>query len=272
MNIKAIHNAYIELNSQEKIIFLEWLEQQIILYNIFLIFIINKEKSEVKKELREYLVNQEKVILDSNSEKIIDQIYLKYQEEIPQIGKIYFKPILDINSKKTQKKQTKKKNQKIQKSKTKKNNKNNKKSQHKSFSKTKGGYLFHLEDKGDQPITGNDLKRVLDLYQENLSTIKYTQFGAPPTQEDLGHPLEGVILGLLLSRGKLDSNLQYHLPGGIFEFIQKVISNPMEWTYYYQLYNGYVNELSKSKNTEINDSVKKLKKLSDPIKLPFRPI
>lgn len=261
MNIQSIHNAYLELEPNQKIKFLEWLEMQVILYNVFLIFIINQEKKAIKDNLHQYLVNQEQIIPPKNSDRIVDNVYMVYREEIPKIGKTYFKPILETKKNSIKNNKTKKK-EKTKKTKTKSTKKR----------KQRGGFLFHLEEKGDQPITGNDLKKVLDLYEENLETIKYTDLGGAPTQEDLGYPLQGVILGLLLSRGKLDSSLQYHLPGGLFGFMQSVMSNPTEWSYYYQLYNSYMGELSKSKNKHDRESFKKLKMQKNPIDFPLKPI
>jgi hypothetical protein len=48
-------------------------------------------------------------------------------------------------------------------------------------SKSKGGFLFMLTDKGKEPITGDDLKKVIKKYNKVLGHLYYTRYGRDST-------------------------------------------------------------------------------------------
>lgn len=232
-----------------------WAQNQEQIFNIFIIFIIGQKKEYIIPELLK-LQSMGYNFSPYNDPEIF---YYTFKPYIAPLGKIYFsnfKPIVDNDIGSI--KMTKKNNRKTHKikSKTKNNTKNN----------TKGGFLFMLEDKGKEPITGDDIKEVLDKYSEALDVLYYTQFakdstvgeGAGEGATDLANPFTGLYVIMNLSRKKLQS-ATYPL----MSKLPTLLSDPMDWSDYYTLYNLYKPEYDKSEKKAYEKAMENIKKRPD---------
>lgn len=229
---KRINNQYFKINTtpEDQIRYLQFLKHQEATFNIFLIFILYQKKELIIEQLLEKQ-HQGYSFEPYNDPEIF---YQKFDPMIKPLGKLYF-----INPEKILKiSQTKERKPSSCSKKTKKNKKHQ-----------KGGYLFMLEDKGDQPITGNDVKKMLDKYSETMDALYYTDFAKDSSvsgsegeiESDIANPFVGAYLALTLSRKQFQSALT-----PIFPKIYSIATNPGDWMDYYTLYKLYMPEYTKS--------------------------
>ena len=203
---------------------------------IFIIFIKNHNKKA------SILLELEKLKVKCYLKGDMNDLYKNFKPLIIPLAKIYFlinkQLILKSSLKKTKSLKLKTK------LKTKKN----------------GGFLFMLEDKGDQPITGKDLTKVLDKYSESLELLFFTKYGQDPTvttetgeelKTDIANPMTGFKTILDLSRKRLNDAL-FDQSGVLFKNFQNVGINDLFDVYqYYSLYKLYNKEYKKSQSKKI---------------------
>lgn len=214
----------------------------------FLIFIIFIKHRNKKASI---ILELEKLKAKGYLKGDMNELYKKFKPLVIPLGKIYFlinQQLLLKSSKSSLKSSLKyKTNTKI---KTKKINKINK-----INTKTNGGFLFMLEDKGDQPITGKDLTNVLDKYSESLELLFFTKYGQDPTvtteegeelKTDIANPMTGFKTILDLSRKKIYDGL-FDQSGVLFKNVQNLgMSDLFDIYQYYSLYKLYNKEYKKS--------------------------
>lgn len=236
----------------------DYLIYQEFVYNLFLLFIIHQRQKEIIKVLDQKKRQNPQFLKGCSSTKF----YNHFHHQIPRLGKIYFensKSLAEIeelkknltHDKKSKKTQKNKKN-KSNRSKTFKGSKSKKKSQ-------KGGFLFMLTDKKDQPITGNDLNQALSKVDEAMMKIRMMPHGEPPDEDNMGHPFANMLMMYQLSRGQTDELISWGLPQ-----ISTLINSPGNYLNYYGLYNLYNDEyknhlkLNKKHDDAKNPSAKTL--------------
>lgn len=241
-----------------------WAQNQEQIFNIFIIFILGQKKEYIIPEL---LKKQEEGYNFSpyNDPEIF---YFKFKPFVQPLGKIYFRDMKVTDSdpetdRKTQKKKGKgTQTKKIKGSKRSKTRRN-----------AKGGFLFMLEDKGKEAITGDDIKEVLDKYTEALDTLYYTQFARDSTiggegePSDIANPFTGLYVMMSLSRKQFQS-AAYPLVGKA----QKLLSDPMDWYDYYTLYNLYKPEYDKSEKKAYKKAMENIKSQPNEEKMLSEPV
>jgi hypothetical protein len=213
----------------------------IIIFRVFLIFIKNQKKQLVIKELEK---QKDNLGLNGSMEKF----YTKFEPYVLPLGEFYLL-IMDNNIKNIKKNKISKISKR-----TKKLSKTTKTSKYKKTSKSrKGGFLFMLTDKGKEPITGDDIKKVLGKYNKAIGLLYHTRYAQPSTvvkgedgeiTADLVQPYSAMqailaasskdIQGIISNRG-MD--------------ILTILQNPSEFNNlreYYNLYKLYMREYYKS--------------------------
>lgn len=212
----------------------------VIIFRIFLIFIKKQKKQLVIKELEK---QKDKLGL-KGSMKIF---YTKFEPYILPLGEFY----ITIMNK--QLKHIKKFSQKHIKlsnsqSKTKTKTKNRSKS-----SSRKGGFLFMLTDKGKEPITGDDVKEVLNKYNKAMGLLYYTRYGQDSTvvkgedgeiKADLAQPYTAA-QAILAASSKDLYGIGTNRGMDIFSILQNT-SELFNIREYYNLYKLYMREYYKS--------------------------
>lgn len=211
---------------------------------IFMIFIKHRNKKA------SILLDLEKLKAKGYLKGDMNDLYKNFKPLVIPLAKIYFliNQQLLLKSSKTKKNIIKNKiNKKNKKTKTNKTNKN-------------GGFLFMLEDKGDQPITGNDFTKMLDKYGESLELLFFTKYGQDPTvttesgeelKTDIANPMTGFKTILDLSRKKVYDGL-FDQSGVLFKNVQNLGINDLFDVYqYYSLYKLYNTEYKKSESIRI---------------------
>jgi len=206
---------------------------------IFMIFIKHRNKKA------SILLELEKLKAKGYLKGDMNDLYKKFKPLVIPLAKIYFLINQQLLLKSSLKSSLKLSLKSSLKSKT------NKKS------KTKGGFLFMLEDKGDQPITGKDLTNVLDKYSESLELLFFTKYGQDPTVKtesgeelttDIANPMTGFKTILDLSRKKIYDGL-FDQSGVLFKNFQNISINDLFDAYqYYSLYKLYNKEYKKSES------------------------
>ncbi len=207
----------------------------VIIFRIFLIFIKKQKKHLVIKELEK---QKDNLGLKGSMSKF----YTKFEPYVLPLGEFY---LLIMNNK----------IKIIQKNKnSKKTKKKSKKSQSNKGSKSKGGFLFMLTDKGKEPITGDDIKEMMDKYNKAFGFLYYTRYGQDSTvvkgedgeiEADLAQPytaLEAILAasskdftGILMNRGM-----------DILPLLQNPSQTLFDSMNYYNLYKLYMREYYKS--------------------------
>ncbi len=128
--------------------------------------------------------------------------------------------------------------------------------------KTTSGYLKKLIDKGDQPITGNDIKMFCNQITELTDILKYTPMG-----ENLLYT--GLIIKLLMGdEDELNKYIEYYeLPKYFNTFpphidIGAIVQQLQYYPLYKNAYNTYLDTLKGKKQADDKDStMKKLEKI-----------
>lgn len=225
-------------------------------FDIFLIFIKYQKKDKIIYELeklkRENILSGNMTKLHNDFKKILlplgeifNYIIIK-KSNIPstiknKMIKLRKQFIVNIKSKslKKTKKIEKKQNIKIKQGFTK--------------TKSKGGFLFMLEDKGDEPITGKDITNVLDKYDKAIDLLYFTQYGQDSTvtggeggdvTHDLANPFTGMATIMALSR-KNYSNALFNQFGQIYRALTSLDQIAVA-SYYYDLYKLYMGAYKRS--------------------------
>jgi hypothetical protein len=247
-----------DLSPQEKQKLKLWARNQEQIFNIFIIFIINQKKEYIIPELLK-LQSDGYNFSPYNDPEIF---YYTFKPYIEPLGKIYFSNIKYSNDNNNNTEEeftrkvrlTKKNKYKTHKIKTKTKNST------KNTKNTKGGFLFMLEDKGKEPITGDDIKNVLDKYSEAINILQYTQFardssvGSGEGDADLANPFTGLSVIMNLSRKRIQPAAYTLMPR-----ISTLLSDPMDWTDYYSLYNLYKREYDDSERRAYEKAMKLIK-------------
>jgi len=263
-----------DLSPQEKQKLKLWARNQEQIFNIFIIFIINQKKEYIIPELLKLQSNGYN-FSPYNDPEIF---YYTFKPYIEPLGKIYFSNIKynngdndnteeEFTRKVRLTKKNKYKTHKI-KTKTKNSNKNTKNTKN-----TKGGFLFMLEDKGKEPITGDDIKNVLDKYSEAINILQYTQFardssvGSEEGEADLANPFTGLSVIMNLSRKRIQPAAYTLMPK-----ISKLLSDPMDWTDYYSLYNLYKSEYDKSEKEAYEKAMKLINEKKPDESIMMKPV
>jgi hypothetical protein len=214
---------------------------------IFMIFIKHREKKEL------IILELEKLKTKGYLKGDMNDLYKKFKALVIPLIKIYFliNQQLLLTSSKTKKN--------IIKTKTNKTNKKTKKSKTTKTIKN-GGFLFMLEDKGDQPITGKDFTKMLDKYGESLELLFFTKYGQDPTvtteageelTTDIANPMTGFKTILDLSRKKIYDGL-FDQSGVLFKNAKNIGINDLFDVYqYYSLYKLYNKEYKRSESIKI---------------------
>lgn len=214
----------------------------VIIFRIFLIFIKKQKKQLVIKELEK---QKDKLGL-KGSMKIF---YTKFEPYILPLGEFYITIMHKQfkNIKKFSQKHIKLSNSQS-KSKTKTKNKNRSKS-----SSRKGGFLFMLSDKGKEPITGDDVKEVLNKYNKAMGLLYYTRYGQDSTvvkgddgeiKADLAQPYTAA-QAILAASSKDLYGIATNRGMDIFSILQNT-SELFNIREYYNLYKLYMREYYKS--------------------------
>lgn len=210
---------------------------------IFMIFIKHRDKKA------SIILELEKLKTKGYLKGDMNDLYKKFKALVIPLIKIYFliNQQLLLKSSKTKKNIIKIKTNKKTKTKTNIKSKTNK----------NGGFLFMLEDKGDQPITGKDFTKMLDKYGESLELLFFTKYGQDPTvtaesgeelKTDIANPMTGFKTILDLSRKKVYDGL-FDQSGVLFKNIQNIgINDLFDVSQYYSLYKLYNKEYKRSES------------------------
>jgi hypothetical protein len=218
----------------------QWAQNQEQIFEIFIIFIVGQRKEYIIQEL----LKKQYEGYNFSPYNDPEIFYYTFKSYITPLGEIYFNNLKPIKS-------------------TKMTKKNNHKGTHKVKTKTKnkthGGFLFMLEDKGKEPITGDDIKEMLDKYSDAVSTLSYTQFARDSSigeggEADLANPFTGMNVMLNLSRKRFQSAAY-----PIMNKIPALLSDPMDWYNYYTLYHLYKPEYDKSEKKAYKKAMEQLK-------------
>jgi hypothetical protein len=233
----------------------------VIIFRVFLIFIKNQKKQLVIKELEKQKNN---LGLNGSMEKF----YTKFEPYVLPLGKFYL--LIVDNYLKNIKKNKISKINKISK-RTKKLSKPSKTS--KSSKSRKGGFLFMLTDKGKEPITGDDVKKVLSKYNKAMGLLYYTRYAQDSTvvkgedgeiTADLAQPYTAMQAILAASSKDL-----YGIATNRGKDILSILSNTseiMNFREYYNLYKLYMREFYKSEalhDPEIKKKIELAKRLGE---------
>ena len=226
-------------------------------FDIFLIFIKYQKRDKIIKELEKLKTNG---VLYGNMTKL----YNDFRQILLPFGEIFN---YIITKKINLPKDVKDKILKIRKSFiiniTKKSNKirktlkhiliQHRKKQSLKKNKSSGGFLFMLEDKGDQPITGKDITNVLDKYDKAIDLLYYTQYGQDSTvtggedseiKHDLANPFTGMATIMALSRKNIPNALMNQI-GQIYRALTSLDQLTVA-SYYYDLYKLYMGAYKRS--------------------------
>ena len=197
---------------------------------IYIIFIKYHNKKLIINEL-------EKLKLNGHLKGDMNEFYKTFKQLVIPLGKIYFLI-----------------NQKLKLSN--KSSKLSKKTIKKTIKKTKkrGGFLFMLERKKDEPITGKDITDMLNKYEKSLELIYYTKYGqdgtviSPSGEEmtvDIANPMTGLKTILDFSRGKPKEGLTDQAPTFMKTLQNMDLSEVTNVSNYYSLYKLYMEEFKK---------------------------
>lgn len=218
----------------------------VIIFRVFLIFIKNQKKHLIIKELKKQKSN---LGLNGSMEKF----YTNFEPYVLPLGKFYLL-IMDNNIKNIKKNKISKKTKKL--SKTTKPSKSSK--------SRKGGFLFMLTDKGKEPITGDDVKKVLGKYNKAMGLLYYTRYAQDSTvvkgedgeiTADLAQPYTAM-QAILAASSKDLQGIFTNRGMDIFSILKNTneLFNIRE---YYNLYKLYMREYYKSE--ALHDPVLKKK-------------
>jgi hypothetical protein len=218
----------------------------VIIFRIFLIFIKNQKKHLIIKELKKQKGN---LGLNGSMEKF----YTKFEPYVLPLGKFYLL-IMDNNIKNIKKNKISKRTKKLSKTNT----------SRKSNKSRKGGFLFMLTDKGKEPITGDDVKKVLGKYNKAMGLLYYTRYAQDSTvvkgedgeiTADLAQPYTAM-QAILAASSKDLQGIFTNRGMDIFSILKNTneLFNIRE---YYNLYKLYMREYYKSE--ALHDPVLKKK-------------
>jgi hypothetical protein len=229
-------------------------------FYIFMIFIKNQNQKNQKHNT--YTYNKKAIInelekLKSNGHLLGDmnEFYKTFKPMVIPLFKIYSL----LNEKLKLQKKSKINNKTKSKTKSDKSTKSKK--------SKKGGFLFMLEDKKDQPITGKDLTDVLNKFEQSLNLIYYTKYGrdgtvtSPSGEEmttDVANPLTALKTILDFSRKKVSEGLSDQsstLMKAISNMDLSEIANAYS---YYNLYKLYNEEYLKSESSSKKQLIQKI--------------
>jgi hypothetical protein len=141
----------------------------------------------------------------------------------------------------------------------------------KSNKSRKGGFLFILTDKGKEPITGDDVKKVLGKYNKAMGLLYYTRYAQDSTvvkgedgeiTADLTQPYTAM-QAILAASSKDIPGIFTNRGMDIFS----ILKNPSEFSNlreYYNLYKLYMREYYKSEalhDPEIKKKIELAKRL-----------
>ncbi len=255
-------------------------------FDIFLIFIKYQEKSKIIYELeilkKNKLLEGDMKLLYNNFKKIFlplgeifNHILFKKINKLPYEVRrkiiILRKNFIVQLNKKISKSNIKnfksyKKNNNLSRNVTKTKTKTKTKKIQKN--KSKGGFLFMLEDKKDEPITGKDITNMLDKYDKAFDLLYYTQYGQDSTvtseeggqiKADIANPFTGMATILALSR----KNINGALFNQMSQIYRGLTSSDQLFmiTYYYDLYKLYMGAYNRSEEKK-NPKKKTIEKLS----------
>lgn len=196
------------------------------LFKIFLIFITRIKKDLIIKEL-------EKRKGELGIKGSVKIFYKKFEPHVIPLGEFYMFLLKKKIKTRTLKKTIKTK--------------------HSKSSKTKGGFLFMLTDKGKEPITGDDVKKMMEKYNKAFGLLYYTRYGQDSTvvkdndgeiKADLAQPYTA-LQAILAASSKDLYGIAMNRGMDIFSLLQNTseIFNIRE---YYNLYKLYMREYYKS--------------------------
>ncbi len=252
-------------------------------FDIFLIFIKYQEKSKIIHELENLKKNNlwegDMKLLYNNFKKIFfplgeifNYILLKKINTLPKEIKkkmiiLRKKFIVKLNKKISNSMKTKIRSYKKNKTTTSISRNGKKTKVNNGKPKTHGGFLFMLEDKKDEPITGRDITNMLDKYDKAFDLLYYTQYGQDSTvtseeggnvKTDIANPFTGMATIFALSRKNVSGalfNQMSQIYRGLTSFDQLAMV-----TYYYDLYKLYMGAYKRSEEKK-NPQMKTLAKL-----------
>ena len=205
----------------------------------------------IKYHNKKAIINQlEKLKLNGHLKGDMNEFYKTFKPLVKPLGKIYFL----INQKlKSSNKSSKKLSKKLSNKLFKKTLKLSKKP------KKKGGFLFMLERKKDEAITGNDITDMLNKYEKSLQLMYYTKYGqdatvkSPSGEEmtvDIANPMTALKTILDFSRGKPKDGLTDQAPTFIKTLQNMDLSEVANAGNYYNLYKLYMEEFKKTEPSE----------------------
>jgi hypothetical protein len=218
----------------------------IIIFRIFIIFIKNQKKHLIIKELEKQKDNL-------GLKGSMKQFYTKFEPYVLPLGEFYQLimnskiKIIHINKINNRTKKITNRTKKIsKKSQTTKSNKFNRSS--------KGGFLFMLTDKGKEPITGDDIKKMMDKYNKAFGFLYYTRYGQDGTvvkgedgeiQADLVQPYTA-LQAILAASSKDLGGIAMNRGMDILSLLQNPSQLAFDGQSYYSLYKLYMREYYKS--------------------------
>jgi hypothetical protein len=237
-------------------------------FDIFLIFIKYRKKNMIIKELEKL---KAKNILKGD----MNQLYEMFKPMLLPIGELFSYVVLnhiknvpkDVKSKMRKlrknlinsiqlKIESMNKPRTLKKKQANKKKRFNKKTRinQNGMRKKDGGFLFMLEDKKDEPITGTDIKNMLDNYEKAFDLLFYTQYGkdsvvtggegSSEVTYDIANPFTGTSTILALSRKNVNGalyNQMSQLYRGLTSF-DELLNIPN----YYEVYKLYMDAYEKS--------------------------